>query len=132
LWLGDKEVISESKADEYFWFGLPKRIQKLLKQELGLDATIPPMKRAFKKACHVLKEMLEEDKDDLFGWPLIVGFNSAVEKLMDKGISNKNVQQELQGLKMVRKVWRYESLEMTTWHKIFLVILMKQQEVLRK
>ena len=24
LWLEDKEVISRSKADEYFWFGLPK------------------------------------------------------------------------------------------------------------
>ena len=46
--------------------------------------------------------MLEEDKDDSFGWPSIVGTDSAVEVLMDKGIGDKSAQvarvkQEFQG-----------------------------------
>jgi hypothetical protein len=28
LWLEDKEIISPSETDEYFWYGLPKKIQR--------------------------------------------------------------------------------------------------------
>ena len=46
--------------------------------------------------------MLEEDKDDLLGWPSVVEPNGPVEGLMDRGISEENVQlagveQQLQG-----------------------------------
>ena len=80
LWLEDKEVISRSEADEYFWFGLPKRIRKLVRRELGLDATIPPMRQAFKKAQCVLEEILKEEEEeggDFFRWPSIMEPSSA-------------------------------------------------------
>ena len=57
---------------------------------------------SFQKACCVVKEMLEEDEEDLLGWPSVVGTDSAVEILMDEGISEESMQvagvkQELQG-----------------------------------
>ena len=73
LWLEDKEVISRSEADEYFWFGLPKRIRKMVRQELGLDATIPLRKQAFKVTCHILEDEDDDDgDDDLFRWTTTV------------------------------------------------------------
>src|SRR5271168_4293111 len=73
LWLEDKEVISRSEADEYFWFGLPKRIRKMVRQELGLDATIPSRKRAFKVTCRILEDEDDDDgDDDLFRWTTAV------------------------------------------------------------
>jgi len=51
---------------------MAKEIRKRILRRLELkDQEIPPMKRAFKRACHVVEEMLEEDdEDDMFGWPL--------------------------------------------------------------
>src|SRR5271168_1810281 len=73
LWLEDKEVISRSEADEYFWFGLPKRIRKMVRQELGLDATIPSRKRAFKVTRRILEDEDDDDgDDDLFRWTTAV------------------------------------------------------------
>src|ERR1700678_4014225 len=73
LWLDDKEVISRSEADEYFWFGLPKIIQKMVRQELGLDATIPSRKRAFKVTGCILEDEDDDDgDDDLFRWTTAV------------------------------------------------------------
>ena len=94
LWLEDKEVISRSEADEYFWFGLPKRIWKLVKQELGLDAMIPLMKQALKKAHHILEEMLEEEEEegsDLFGWPSITEPSSTTGFLVNEELSHDDV-----------------------------------------
>jgi len=82
---------------------MAKIIQKRILQQPDLkDQMIPPMKRAFKKARHVVEEMLEKDEDDLFGWPSIMGPNSPVEILMDEEIGEDKtqvagVEQELQG-----------------------------------
>ena len=111
LWLEDQEFISPLETDEYFWYGLPKKIQRrILRQSDLTDRMILPMERAFKKAHHVVKEMLEEDKDDLLGWPSVVEPNGPVEGLMDRGISDKSMQvaeveQELQGFEDGEESW---------------------------
>lgn len=91
LWLEDKEIISPSETDEYFWYGLPKKIQKrILRQPDSKDQMIPPMKRAFKKAHRIVKEMLEEDGEDSFGWPSVM--SADVEILIDKEIGEESTQ----------------------------------------
>lgn len=83
---------------------MAKKIQKrILRQPDSKDQIIPPMKRAFKKAHRIVEEMFEEDEDDSFGWPSVIGLSdSAVEILMDKEIGDESaqvagVEQELQG-----------------------------------
>ena len=44
LWLEDQEFISPLETDEYFWYGLPKKIQRrILRQSDLMDQMIPPM-----------------------------------------------------------------------------------------
>ena len=54
--------------------------------------------------------MLEEDKDDLLGWPSVVEPNGPVEDLMDRGIGDESMQvaeveQELQGFEDGEENW---------------------------
>ena len=100
LWLEDEEIISTSETNEYFWYGLPKKIQKSITQELGLGKTIPLMKQAFKEASHTIEAMLEEEEEDsyFFGWPSIMEPASAVGFLTKQEPSDDNarIEQELQ------------------------------------
>ena len=44
LWLEDQEFISPSETDKYFWYGLPKKIQRrILRQSDLTDQMILPM-----------------------------------------------------------------------------------------
>ena len=101
LWLEDKEIISTSETNEFFWDGLPKSIRKLIAQRMDLGTTIPSMKRAFKKARRVTEAMLEEEEEldgDFGEWPSIMETTSTVEFLTNREPSddNEGVEQELQ------------------------------------
>ena len=102
LWLEDKEIISTSEMDEFFWDGLPRSVQKLVARELGLGTKIPPMKRAFKEVCHVIKAMLREDDDesdgDFFEWLSIPESNSATEEIRHDDAPIAAIEEDLQDL----------------------------------
>ena len=102
LWLEDKEIISTSETNEFFWDGLPRSIRKSITRELGLGTKIPLMKRAFKEACHVIEAMLREDDDesdgDFFEWLSIPESNSATEEIHCDDAPIAAIEEDLQDL----------------------------------
>src|SRR5882757_7411091 len=66
LWLEENNIISTKELDKYFWYGLPKDIRRLIRQDLDMHskADIPSMKQASKSARHVVQAMIDEDNGD--------------------------------------------------------------------